>query len=497
MQESFSLQIMQETSSYLNKNLEPAFYADDFSQNSFEDLLEYLFKLFSEEKTLGHTLAIKTGMKEYFEKRHQTTDIVIQNNQIKIKKIPKKENIPISLDRALCQLDNKVALLFDNIEHYEKHIHLKEFSKEKLSELLDCFTDVEVNICDVRVYIRESIAYYFELHKRDMIFFFTQQMYIRHFVDKTKQVERRFNSVDVETLEAIVNESFPEDMFDRIISMVPELEDSSLNFSRMNNALFHESLIETCRGFIDVLILPYIEEYDEDMLLALNGYILRQNFDNILALLAEILLKKVLNRDKNADIFLKYYNGDTIMDSEGRKTKKRGLVDSQNNNWNYSAIFSIITQHKQAKSRFKSHQSDLNEKEKVYLEVEERAKAIELVRKERVKENKNLDKVINENKFLYSSMREKTLNNDNKELRNQAKKIFNSIKSDMKKHLKSKEEMTKLGIQSDNLMIEAKNRKQQFIKSKEDIKVIENTFLKLNKSYETIRTLLARAITGR
>lgn len=497
MLETFSSQIMQETSSYLDKNLEPSFYAGDFCQKRFQALLEYLFELFSEERTLQNTLAIKKGMKEYFQQRHQTTEIVIQNKQLQIKKIPKKENISTVLDRALCQLDNKVAHLFDNIKDYEQHNHLKEFSKERLNDLLNCFHTLEMNICDTRVYIRESMAHYFELHKRDMIFFFTQQMYIRHFVDNTKQKERRFNNVQAETLEAIIEEFFPDDMSDRITSMVPELEDSSLNFSRMNNAVFHQSLIETCRGFMDVLILPYIQEHDEEIALALNGYILRQNFDKILAILADILLKKVLNRDKNADIFLKYYNGDTIMDQQGIKTKKRGLVDEQNNNWNYSSIFSIITQHKQAKSRFLSYKEDLDEKEKIYLQVEERCKKTEAMYKEQTQECESLDIVINENKFLYSSLRDQTLNSDDKGLRNQAKTLFNTIKIDMKKHLKCKEKISSLAIQHDNLKVEEKNRKQQYAQAKEGIKGIESTFNKLNKSYETITALLARAITGR
>lgn len=497
MSESFSSQVMQETSSYLSKTLEPSFYAGDFCQKKFQSLLDYLFKHFSEERIRQHTPAIKKGMKDYFQEKQQDTEIIIKDDQIQITKIPKKENTPAVLDRALCKLDNKVATLFDNIKEYEEQTHLKEFSKDKLNELLNCFHNLEMNVCDARSYIRESMAHYFELHKRDMIFFFTQQMYIRHFIDNNKEKERRFNNVDVEQLEAIVEESIPEDMPERIGSMVPELEDSSLNFSRMDNATFHKNLIETCRGFIDVLIIPYIEEQDDGMTLALNGYILRQNFDKILALLADILLQKVLKRDKKADQFLKYYNGDTIMDDEGIKTKKRGLVDENNNTWNYSAIFSIITQHRQAKNRFDTHKAELEEKMKVCLEVDERCKQTEALQKECKEKSNTLNTLINENKILYSSLRDQTLSNDDKALRNQAKSIFNSIKIDMQRYLKSKEEFTKLGVQYENLKIEAKNRKLQCSKAKEDIKAVEQTFEKLNKSYETITALLARAITGR
>lgn len=497
MHESFSLKIRQETSAHLDENLDPFFYANDFCEERSSVLFKHLSSLFSKERVLEHTPAIKKGMQEYFEKKHQKTEVTIETNIVFIKNIPKSVDIHPSLDRALCRLDHKVFHLLENMQECETDATLKKFSKENLSQLLDCFKTVEVNVCDTRVYIRDAMKKFFQLHQRDMIFFFTQKMYVRHFVDNKKLQERRFNSFEPEKLEEMVKESFPDDFSEIIMQMVSEFEDSSLNFSRMDNAMFHKGLIDNCRGFIDVLMLPYIEAYDEGTILALNGYILRNSFDKILAAMADILLKKVLLRDKNADKFLKYYNGDTIMEQDGKKIQKRGIVDKDNNNWNYSAIFSIITQHKQAGNRLQTYKEDVKEKEELYLQVYNKMKLLETKHDELAKENDDLDTIIIENKFSYNSLKTRALKEKSPELRDKAKLMYKTLMQDAKKHVKLKEGVSGLSIQVKNLEVDASNRKQHFDKAKKGIKEIEAPFNKLDISYKTITSLLARAITGR
>ncbi|MBE0498285.1 MAG: hypothetical protein IBX43_03480 [Campylobacterales bacterium] len=50
-------------------------------------------------------------------------------------------------------------------------------------------------------------------------------------------------------------------------------------------------------------MLPFVEDLDDETVLGLNGYILCLNFGKALGEFADILLQKVLNRDKAADSF--------------------------------------------------------------------------------------------------------------------------------------------------------------------------------------------------
>jgi len=497
MHESFSLKITQETSSHLDEHLDPFFYANDFCEERSSALFKHLSSLFSEERVLEHTPAIKKGMQKHFEKKYQKTEVTIETNIVFIKNIPKSVDMHPSLNRALCMLDNKVFHLLENMQEYGTNSSLKQFSKENLSQLLDCFKTGEVDVCDVRVYIRDAIKNFFKLHQRDMVFFFTQKMYIRHFMDKKKLEEKRFNSFEPEKLEEMIKKSFPDDFSETIMQMVPEFENSSLNFSRMDNAKFHKSLIDNCRGFVDVLMLPYIEAYDEGSVLALNGYILRNSFDKILAAMANILLKKVLLRDKNADRFLKYYNGDTIMEQNGENIQKRGIVDEHNNKWNYSAIFSIITQHKQAGNRLQSYKEDIKEKEELYLQANNKIKLLENKYDEGNKEKDDLYTVIVDNRLTYNLLKARALKEKTTDLRDEAKLMYKTLMQDTKEHLKLKEDVNGLSIQVNNLEVEVSNRKQHFEKVKKGIKEVESPFNKLETSYKTITSLLARALTGR
>ena len=76
----------------------------------------------------------------------------------------------------------------------------------------------------------------------------------------------------------------------------------------------------------------------------MNGYILRIHFDALLYRCAEILIDKVMQRDKRADKFLHYYNGEIVVGANGKKVTKPFITDIKGNIWNYGSIFSVMTQ---------------------------------------------------------------------------------------------------------------------------------------------------------
>jgi hypothetical protein len=77
---------------------------------------------------------------------------------------------------------------------------------------------------------------------------------------------------------------------------------------------------------------------------ALNGYILRIYFDELLYQCAEVLIEKVMQRDKKADKFLHYYNGEIVIGANGKKIKKPFIIDTKGNIWNFGSVFSVMNQ---------------------------------------------------------------------------------------------------------------------------------------------------------
>ena len=69
---------------------------------------------------------------------------------------------------------------------------------------------------------------------------------------------------------------------------------------------------------------------------------------------AKVLLDFIENRNKNAENFIKYYNEDVIIDTNGNKIQKYAIIDSKQQKWNYSSIVSVMMQYKQAKIKLAS-----------------------------------------------------------------------------------------------------------------------------------------------
>ena len=64
----------------------------------------------------------------------------------------------------------------------------------------------------------------------------------------------------------------------------------------------------------------------------------------------------VENPNKNAEIFIKYFVDEVIIDPNGNKIQKYAIVDSKQQRWNFSAILSIMMQYKQVEQKISAQQ---------------------------------------------------------------------------------------------------------------------------------------------
>lgn len=499
MIESVSSRISASVCEHLEKNLPFSFYANDFSVQQYESLLKHLFGIFGEESTLSHTSAIKQGFKRFFAQSSQEISIHLDAKEVRLSKSRKKEGISIVLDKALFNLDTQLGLLAQSKKESELRSYLYQFSPEKLLALHACFEGTTIDLSQIRSHIREEIEVSFPLQPRDIILFYSQQMYIRLFVAPQKKtgVEQRFNGYNPETLALLYKERFADDFGDKLLDMLDELEESSLNFSRIDNRSFQQKFPDAVRSFLDLAMLPYVEDLDDETTLALNGYILRLNFDKVLAEFADILLQKVLNRDKEADLFLRYYNGETIMDSSARKIKKSFIVDAQDNIWNYSAIFSILTQYKQADKKLLSQEGIIAEKESAYLKIAAENKTLKLQLERLRAQSVELGELLEEQRRNYKELLEKEKSGIEQVSKSSLLSGEARLTAKEKEYTAIKAAADSAKIKFDNHTIETKNRKLHYDRAITSIETLKKSYAELHANYELIRGGLAKAIIGR
>jgi len=500
MTQSRSDNITQATVEHLDNTLTSPFYVDDYSTRQYLELLKHLFNLFTESTVLSHTLAVEKGFKVYFLKSDQEIEVTLNANSIKLSKVFKKHGDNIALDKAVFNLNQKLHRLRKSIKDFEIYSYLHQFPQDKVHALFDSFSGLEMSKDDMRSHIREEVESLLQLHKRDIILFLSNQMYIRNFVSpssKPKGMEQRFNGCDPDKLASIYEENFPEDFSDKLLEMVPELESSSLNFSQLDNTQFHKSLADTFRSFIDIAMLPFVEHIDEETSLSLNGYVLRMHFDTILTKLAEILLHKVLHRDKQADLFLKYYNGETVLNKKAQKIKKPSIVDTKNNTWNFSSIFSILTQYTQSKKHLKTHEKALYEKEELYQKLINELKNIQGQHKIEADKLATLKERIYQQNLEHKSLQLKCEKSSTKELKAELLHCKSMLRKQEKEYDILNDTVNNLNLKLENHKTETQNRQQHYVREKETIKTIQSNFKELEKNYQLIKAALAKAITGR
>lgn len=499
MIQSRSDKITQATVQYLEKNLSAPFYVHDYSTKQYLELLNSLFELFTENTVLSHTLAIEKGFKLFFLKSDQEIEVKLNAYSIKLSKLFKK-GINIALDKALFNLNQKLHLLNNDINEFKVHSYLYQFPQDKVVELFNSFNKLELSNDDIRSYIREALEDILQLHKRDIILFLSKKMYVRNFVSPSSKIngsELRFNGCDPEKLISIYEENFYDDFSDELLDMIPELENSALNFSRLDNTTFHQRLPDTFRSFLDIAMLPYVEGLDDETSLALNGYILRLHFDKILAKFAEILMNKVLQRDKQADLFLKYYNGETILNEKGQKIKKSSIIDANKNIWNYSAIFSILTQYTLAQKNILTHKHGLIEKEDLYHKLETELKTIQVQKNSEVAKLDTLKERLVHLRLEKKSLTYKCEKSSDKDLKSELRHCTAELRKKEDEFDILNDSVNNLILKYENNQIETNNRKQHYTKAKETTKIVETNFKDLQQSYKLIKTALAKVITGR
>ena len=152
-------------------------------------------------------------------------------------------------------------------------------------------------------------------------------------------------------MELLYEHYFPNRMWEDIRSVLREILKEKLDFSSIDNITFTKTFIPVFRGMIEILLLDIMSPKEREKIEGLSGFVLRKYFDKILLFTAKNLLNFVEERDKNAEIFIKTFSDDVVIDANGNKIQKYAIVDNKQQKWKYISILSILMQYKQSKLR--------------------------------------------------------------------------------------------------------------------------------------------------
>lgn len=351
-------QIINALNSFLPANL----YALDFTAEHYKKLL-YALKISDDEKIFEVKRGtLIEGLVEYFKLSHQNILVKLSLQNCLITKYFLDDSGSVEFDRLLY---NNSKLLI-NVAHEKNNFYILPFllliPAEIKDTLFKLYLDKQMPIEKARHLTRQQVQPIFNLSEKDIVFFLRGRMWIRYFTPPKKVTDgkdKRFAGESAEQLDSMYKTYFPKGMWKDIESILGEVLEEKLNFSMIDNTTFSKTFISVFRGMIEILLIDVLRENDRNKIEGFTGYVLRKYFDEIILYTAKNLLGFVESRDKNAEIFIKAFSDNVLIDSNGIKTKQHAIIDEKNQIWNYVTILSILMQYKQAKLRIISQNNIL------------------------------------------------------------------------------------------------------------------------------------------
>lgn len=249
-----------------------------------------------------------------------------------------------------------IADELDKVNDNDSILIIPEHCVEEMHHLLKTIA-VPVN---ARRLIRKAVTEAFKLDTKDLVLFMNGKIVIRFFCEATG-CERRFEGLPAGEIEALVTQIYSDegenDLAADLEMVVDTIADSSLDFSKIDNAFFDAKHIK----IIQYALIDFFKaklSHEEVIIKAVANYIFRESFFFIHELLAEKLLALVERKDNNAEQFLRYYKGDVTIQN-GKKYVTPEIIDEEGQKWNIATIVNFVSQFAKNKATIKKKESKI------------------------------------------------------------------------------------------------------------------------------------------
>jgi hypothetical protein len=383
-------------------------YALDLDFSLYQQLLKRLETTYPIEMLNQNKGAIKQAIIDHFAETDQVIMLSVYKDHITVKKEFIDETRDEQYDRSLHACTIRLLAILSDPDTFRSSGILWIIPSEIRQELYTFYQTGHVDEEGIKHELRLRIEQLFGLDEHEIVLFLRQRIYIRKSVaipNDRQSKERRFAGRSPEVMQEHCKEHFPDGAWADIEEILPDTMQDRLDLTAISNRRFIKTFVPVFRAMVEIVVLEKLGTLQKDDLLAFSGYILRNHFDAILRYVAIDLLGHIESRDKNAENFIKYYNGEIVIDDEGNKIVHHAILDSEGQKWNYSSILSILIQWKEAKNRAR-HQ---DEKVRELLERQKAAEAsLERAEPKRAQADKAIDalkKQVNANREAFKRLK--------------------------------------------------------------------------------------------
>lgn len=208
--------------------------------------------------------------------------------------------------------------------------------------------------------MRSILKLSLSLQPRDAIFFISGQIMIKRFSELETEKERRlFDGISEEMLLGIEKKLIESGLESKLSALARQLSEHELSFSRFDNIHFAKRFIQVFQEKFLTLLPREILSQDPLMQQSCANFLLRRHFDTLMLHLAKILLELLLQKDRKAEMFVRFYNGDTSFSPEGKRFKKPEIIDAEGNRWNSATIFQVVAQRRAGLEKIQGNEEDV------------------------------------------------------------------------------------------------------------------------------------------
>ncbi len=331
------------TKKFLVENFDPENLDVNFSDEKLKIFLKELEEFYSIDEICVSKSDIRQAIHEYFSGLGDVFVFFRRLEKVVVRVIPfKPEKIDASYINAL---DNIIRVNKESISNSEDNKNLvvvDEYLYNIIFEVLNHYPHVNKR----KMIIKEALKKALELSDKDVIVFFNNKIVIKLYIDVNQNIasERRFNGLPVEELKIIKDNLFPkDDTFQFIKKIIDNLLKSELDFTTIDNEFFEKNYIKIIQNAIIKNLRLRAVDYENFILEGFCNYLLREHFYIIHKIMAEYLVKLVVEKNIEAMNFIKYYSGSTII-VDGIKYTQPSIADMNDNKWNVVTIQSLSTQ---------------------------------------------------------------------------------------------------------------------------------------------------------
>ncbi|NWF67425.1 MAG: hypothetical protein HXX81_08175 [Campylobacterales bacterium] len=503
------------TLAFLEKNIDFKFYCEDFNNIHTKMLYDYLsLNKYTIDDITNQKESIRKAFKTFFQKIEQQIALFFDDSlNIVVKDINKKQFgkhtktahlITNQIQDLKSKIDliepvNNVILIEDDIL---KNIKFDNSLEHKMKKEL----------------LKYSLKKGLNLDARDIVFFLNDKVAIKKFMyeciggKKHTILERRSNGLPAEELEKIKQKVFEQNIWDQMQKKIKLLMEYELNFTEISNEAFHKNYIKILQQEINSLILKYLDDTEDEIVKkSFSSYLLRENFEKIHYLFAEELLELCTNRNKNAENFIKFYNGDVIV-IDGKKIQKPEILDENNQKWNAVNVLPILIQRKKDLKELEKIENDLTTTKKELIDTQEehaqKLKELEYLKEDKIKIREDIKKVISESKESQDTIYDKKtdIKRKNKDITESEQNEINKISYKIKQLHKSENELTEkeesISKQIDSLYIKIDNLNRDITQLKRKINdeerlkedIIER-YRPIDEKYQIVKKALVRVLS--